>query len=54
MLFFFPAGKGKDASKGIAEDTLEGQEWTESRETVCIFKFLGTDHPQNVPKFESL
>lgn len=50
MPFFSPAGKGKDTSEGIAENALEGAEWTESREPVCIFKFLGADHPQNVPK----
>jgi len=50
MLFFFPAGKGKDTREGIAEDALEGAEWTESREPICIFKLLGTGHPQNVPK----
>ena len=52
MPFFSPAAEGKDASEGIAEDALEGAEWMESLEAVCIFKFLGTDHPQNVPKIE--
>ena len=54
MPFFSPADKGKDTSEGIAEDTLESVEWAESREAVCIFKFLGVDHTQNVPKIEGL
>lgn len=54
MQFFSPAGKGKDTREGIAEDALEAAQWTESREPICIFKLLGTDHPQNVPKIERL
>jgi len=49
-MFFLAAGKRDHASMGITENTFDGCTGSKAWEAVCIFKFLGTGHPQNVPK----